>query len=70
MINGSILATLIMFAFCLSLNLADQYMLITLSVSWMSRHIVLWFSEALASKIFIWDVLFHILPVIILGVVI
>ena len=68
MITGSIISLLGMFAFCLSVNLIDQHMLISLSVAWISRQIIMWFSDALTSKMFIWDVLFHILLVLILGV--
>lgn len=37
MITGSILALLQMYAFFLSVNMIDQYVLITLSVAWISR---------------------------------
>jgi len=70
MITGSILSLLAMLAFCLSVNLVDQYILITLSVAWMSRQLIMWFSEAMISNMFIWDVLFHTLLVLILGIVI
>jgi len=43
MITGSILSLLAMLAFCLSVNMVDQYILITLSVAWMSRQLIMWF---------------------------
>lgn len=68
MLSISILILLLMIAVCLSANIVDQYVLITLSVAWMSRQNAMWFSDALTNKMFIWDILYHVLIILFLGV--